>query len=130
MLDEQAVVSNRVKKILVVEDDEATGEVIQMVLAEEDSYSTFLVADPEEVLEVASSIKPNLFVIDYRLAYMDGIMLYDKLHTIEGLEDVPALIMSASLEQHGEELEARQLVGMEKPFDLDEFLETVKRMIA
>ena len=57
------------------------------------------------------------------------IELYDKLHAMPGLQDIPALISSVNIEQLESHLRARQLVGVGKPFDLDELLETVAKAL-
>jgi CheY-like chemotaxis protein len=118
-----------VKTIMVVEDDPDTGEVIRLVLVDETPYSILHVATASEALRVASTTHADLFIIDYLLAEMDGITLYDQLRTIPGLSEVPVLIISANLKSHEQELHARELVGVGKPFDLDAFIETVKKII-
>jgi DNA-binding NtrC family response regulator len=122
--------TEEVKAILVVEDDEGIGEVIQLALAEEPGYDTIVVANPYEALRVASNVKPNLFIIDYRLSSMNGIALYEQLHATDGLQGVPAILMSASIEQLQQELSERNLTGLAKPFSLDELVETIKQVAA
>jgi CheY-like chemotaxis protein len=117
-----------VKTIMVVEDDHDTAEVIQLVLVDETHYSILYVSTASEALRVASTTHVDLFILDYLLAEMDGITLYDQLRTIPGLADVPVII-SASLKSHEQELHERSLVGMGKPFDLDELLEAVNKII-
>jgi len=61
---------------------------------------------------------------------MNGLELYDLLHATPGLEDVPALLLTAAkLEALRPEIEKRRISALEKPFDLDEFLDTVQRML-
>jgi len=71
---------------------------------------------------------PNLFILDYRLPSMNGIDLYDQLHTVKGLEDTPGIMLSAYLPKH--EIEKRSLVALSKPFELDELLDTVEKLLA
>jgi CheY-like chemotaxis protein len=59
---------------------------------------------------------------------MNGIELYDRLHTAGGLEDVPTLFMSAVPPL--KELEKRRISYLEKPFELDEFLRKIKELLA
>ena len=58
---------------------------------------------------------------------MNGIQLYDSLHVISRLENVPAILLSSRLPRR--EVEKRSLIGMGKPFDLDELLETVNKAL-
>ena len=77
-----------------------------------------------------SHSKPDLFLIDYRLSEMNGLALYDHLHAIPGLENVPALLISSVLSDGlRHEAEQRKLAMLEKPFDLDVFLHTIHRML-
>jgi CheY-like chemotaxis protein len=58
---------------------------------------------------------------------MNGIELYDTLHTTEGLEAVPALFMSANVPMG--ELKKRQVHFIRKPFELDDILQTVEKLL-
>jgi DNA-binding NtrC family response regulator len=118
-----------VKTILVVEDDEATGEVITLALAEEAAYHVLVVSTASEALLAATTMPIDLFVIDYYLAGANGIELYDQMHCRQELHDVPVLLLSASLEQHVQELQERHLVGLSKPFELEELLQMIEQML-
>ena len=93
------------KVILVVEDDRDIGEVLVEAITYESPYQAMLATDGLDALRMVAGIKPGLFVLDYHLPGMNGIELYDRLHAIETLADVPALMMSARLPQ--QELEKR-----------------------
>jgi CheY-like chemotaxis protein len=115
------------KLILVVEDDTAIGTLLVQILAQETCYHALLAADGFEALNVVREIKPDLFILDYQLPAMNGIQLYDCLHIMNQLENVPAILLSARLPRH--EVEKRSLIGLGKPFDIDEFLETVDKAL-
>jgi len=59
---------------------------------------------------------------------MNGIELYDRLHTTQGLEHVRAIMISANLPQ--QEIRQRQIVGIRKPFGLDDLLNTIEKVLA
>jgi CheY-like chemotaxis protein len=115
------------KIILVVEDDDCIGRLLVEALTEETSYSTLLVTDGQQALKAIGQIKPCLFITDYHLPNMNGIELYDRLHAMPALKNTPAIIMSASLPE--EDVKKREMTAMNKPFDLDEFLNTVERLL-
>lgn len=121
--DEQTTV----KTILIVEDDNNIGEVFVQAISQETPYLAVLVADGVAALETVKGVKPNLFILDYQLPRMNGIELYDRLHAIKELEDIPAIMMSARLPR--QELEKRAMVGLNKPIDLDDFLQTIERLL-
>jgi DNA-binding NtrC family response regulator len=114
------------KTILVIEDDASIGEMLIDALSDT-SYQAFLVSDGQEALQVVHVIKPALFITDYRLPKMNGIELYDCLHAQQDLANTPAIIMSAYLPK--EEVKKRNLVGLEKPFELDQLFSTIEQLI-
>jgi CheY-like chemotaxis protein len=116
-----------VKTILVVEDDLGIGSFLTQAISQETHHQAMLAADGFQALNAITSIKPNLFILDYQLPRMNGIELYDKLHTTQGLEDVPAIVISARLPKH--DIEKRKIVGMSKPLELDEFLRTIEELL-
>jgi DNA-binding response OmpR family regulator len=118
------------KTILVIEDDESIGELIALALSQEAScYLPLVVTDSDGALALLTSQPVHLLLIDYHVAPLNGLALYDLLHAQHALRDIPVIIMSASLECHEQELGERNLTGLSKPFDLDELLAVVKQTI-
>jgi CheY-like chemotaxis protein len=115
------------KLILLVEDDIHIGEVLVEAISQETPYLAVLVPDAFTALQSVQSLKPDLFILDYQLPRMNGIELYDKLHAIEAFIHVPAIMMSARLPL--QELEKRKIIGMNKPLDLDDFLQTLDHLL-
>ena len=116
------------KTILVVEDDTSIREVLVVVISQETPYHALIVPDGFQALNVIKDITPNLFPFDYQLPRMNGIQLYDRLHITQGFEHIPAIMMSASLPQ--QEIRQRQIVGISKPFGLDDLLSTIDKVLA
>lgn len=117
----------QVKTILLVEDDDSIGALLVEALAQETPYQALLVTDGLQALQVVHKVKPCLFITDYRLPHMNGIELYDRLRATKELENTPAIIMSAYLPY--EEVKKRNLVSLNKPFELDEFLDTIENLL-
>ena len=117
-----------IKTILVVEDDEDMGTFLVLALREESPYQALLVRDGYQALKVVHDLKPSLFLLDYKLPGMDGIALYDRLHAITDLADIPTIIISATLPRRA--LQERHLTGVTKPYDLDQLLHTIDRLLA
>src|SRR5437588_11547265 len=117
----------KVKTVLVVEDDTGIGNFLVQAITQETSHHALLVADGFQALKAVASIKPSLFILDYQLPRMNGIELYDKLHTTKGLEEIPAIVISARLPKH--EIEKRKIIAMSKPLELDDFLNTIERLL-
>jgi len=121
----------RAKAILVVEDDEDIGEFIALAISMVANYYYHLVPDASQAIHFAKGIQPNLLILDYRLRDMNGLELYDQLHATPGLEAIPAILVTAvKLDVNlRSAIEKRQIIVVEKPFDLDEFLLTVQRLL-
>jgi len=119
--------SPSIKTVLIVEDDQDIGSFILRAILDETSHQAILVTDGQKALETIKSLKPNLLVLDYHLPRMNGIELYDHLRTHEELERVPVILMSARLPKN--EARKRNMVCLEKPFELDTLLKTIEDLI-
>jgi DNA-binding response OmpR family regulator len=116
-----------VKTVLVVEDDTGIGTFLIQAIQQETHYQAMLVTDGFQALKVVANIKPGLFILDYQLPRMNGIELYDRLHAIPDMEQIPAIIVSARLPRH--EIEKRKIIGISKPLELDDFLQTIEHLL-
>ena len=116
-----------VKTVLVVEDDIGIGNFLVQAISQETAHHALLVTDAFQALKTVASLKPSLFILDYQLPKMNGIELYDRLHTTNGLEEIPAIVISARLPKH--EIEKRKILSMSKPLELDDFLNTIERLL-
>jgi DNA-binding response OmpR family regulator len=116
------------KTILLVEDDINIGEVLVQAITQETSYRAILATNGFDALKFVENLTPDLFILDYQLPRMNGIELYDLLRTTAKLANVPAIMMSARLPQ--QELVNRDIIAMNKPIDLDDFLQTIDLLLA
>jgi DNA-binding response OmpR family regulator len=120
-------VDSPVKTVLVVEDDTGIGTFLVQAISQETLYHALLAPDGTQALKIVESIKPSLFILDYHLPGINGIELYDKLHAIKELNDVPAIVVSARLPKH--EIEKRHILSMTKPLELDDFLQAIENLL-
>ncbi len=117
-----------VKTIFVVEDDADIGEFVVQVLQQETPYLAVLATDGFQALKMLYSLKPDLFLLDYLLPSMNGLELYDRLQTVEVFKHLPTVFMSANMPTG--ELEKRQVYYLRKPFELEELLQVIERLLA
>jgi DNA-binding NtrC family response regulator len=115
--------------ILIVEDDEAIGDLLVQVLKSETPYLALLATDAAQALERVKAVKPNLFILDYHLPGIDGLELHDRLHAIEGLEEVPTLMIS-SHSPGRQAMKQRQITFLKKPFELVDVLNSVEALLS
>ena len=116
-----------VKTVLVVEDDEDIGAFIVQAIIQETPYQAMLATDGFQALKMVRSLIPNLFLLDYHLPSMDGIELYDHLRDSEELVDVPVFMFTADLPTP--ELREREIIYIQKPAELDELLQAVRKAL-
>ncbi|GLV57453.1 hypothetical protein KDH_42890 [Dictyobacter sp. S3.2.2.5] len=116
------------KKILIVEDDPNNGEFLSLVISQETIYTPILAANAEEALEVVQKMTPDLFILDYFLPPgINGFELYQQLHQQAGLKNIPTIFLSASTEK--EDIKQSNVLFLEKPFELDELLKTIEKVV-
>jgi len=117
-----------VQTILIVDDDEGIGEFLVTALTMEANYRALLMPNAALALEAVKTLIPNLFILDYQLPGINGLALADLLHAIDTLKYIPVLLMSANPPK--QELEQRSMTFLEKPFELDAFLQAVEHSLA
>ena len=118
---------NPMKTILLVEDDSIISELLIQMIKQETPYYICSVPDALVALELVKNIKPQLLILDYWLPFIQGIELYDRLHNTEGLEEVPAIMLSVNAPLR--EINQRDLTYIRKPFDMPKLLDTIHRLI-
>ena len=114
--------------ILVVEDEETISDFVVRLLELETPYKALSAANAVQALELVDVIKPDLFLLDYQLPGINGLELFDRLHTMQGLEAVPALMFSANALSQ-KPLQERHITFFMKPFDLDDLLQAVEKLL-
>ena len=115
--------------LLIVEDDESIGELLTQTIKSETPYAVLLVTDAVQALKAAEAFKPSLFILDYHLPGIDGLELHDRLHSIQGLETIPSLMMSSHSPSR-QAIRERQITFLKKPFDLAALLESIEKLLA
>ncbi len=90
-------------KILIVEDDLASSEMLRLSL-EKEGYECLLAENGNQALLMHSEHKPDLIISDVRMPEMDGIELLEKLRSIE--EETIIIIVTG---HSNEELALRSL---------------------
>ncbi len=84
------------KKIMVVDDDKEFLEELKETLALS-GYDLFAVNDAALVLGLASSIKPDVILLDLKMPKMSGFQVADELKHLSEVAHIPIIAMSAFL---------------------------------
>lgn len=131
MLDEQDSSSSEantfIHTILIIEDDKDIGSFLVEAIHQETPYHTLFAADGNQALNILHDWKPSLLLLDYGLPHMNGLELYDHVHAIQELEDIPVLILSANCPWS--EVKKRNIICLAKPVEIDELLKTIEHLL-
>lgn len=81
------------KKVLIVEDDEHISRIYDIKFSHE-GYQTLLARNGEEALEMISSKRPDLIMLDLMLPKKDGFMVLEEIKKDPELKNIPVLVIS------------------------------------
>lgn len=113
-------------RLLLVEDHPDVAEMTLEVLTERMSVDASWAANGSRAIEVAGTLRPDMFLIDLRLPDMSGFELARRLRTECGFDKTPMIALSgfSDLEERKAALAAGFDAFYTKPMDLS-LLETV-----
>ena len=118
------------KIVLIVDDDRDIGDILEQIILDQTDYRVVWIAESELALNAASYLRPSLLILDYMLPNIHGLDLYDRLQGIENMRDVPTILISASVTLPFEELRSRGIYILQKPFELNDFLDVLAQLLS
>ncbi len=115
--------------VLIVEDDVATGQIIESAINEERGYEAEVVASADAALASIARRSPDLMLLDIQLPGMSGLELYDRIRADDRFDGIPIVFETGGGREHAQELRDRGIATyVKKPFDLIELVRFVKRL--
>ncbi|MHA1484639.1 MAG: response regulator [Candidatus Thorarchaeota archaeon] len=118
------------KKILVVDDERITTQLVQAFL-EPEGFEVILAYDGVEALEVARAEKPDLILLDIVLPRKDGFDVCEELRSDPDFKDVRILMFTAK--GLSQDVERGRQVGCDeyiiKPFSGKNLLAIIKKQL-
>jgi DNA-binding response OmpR family regulator len=114
------------KKILLIDDDSAIRHVLVRILADE-NFGAFAAADGEEALACAARTRFDLILLNLKLPEKEGWASFQELSGL--YPQVPIILMTAESNQLFPALAAGARALLEKPFDFDRLLSTIRLML-
>ncbi|MBI4488919.1 MAG: response regulator [Deltaproteobacteria bacterium] len=91
------------KKILVVEDNEDTREILFYRLKAMGDFEVLLASNGKEALEMAEHSRPRLIIMDLKMPVMDGWEATKALRQTTWGKDVPVIALTAQAMEKDEE---------------------------
>jgi len=118
------------KKILIVDDERITTQLVQAFLEPHD-FEVVLAYDGVEALEVARAEKPDLILLDIVLPRKDGFDVCAELRSDPAFKDVRILMFTAK--GLSQDIERGRQVGADeyiiKPFSGKNLLAIIKKQL-
>ncbi|HEV7857950.1 MAG TPA: response regulator [Pyrinomonadaceae bacterium] len=120
---------NQGKRILVIEDDDETRELMRLAL----ERRGFLVLTAEDGLkgyEQAVSAEPDLIITDISMPAADGVQVVRRVRDTPSIADVPIIVTTGFGSGNATYSLSQGATAYEpKPVDPDSFLSTVERLL-
>jgi DNA-binding NtrC family response regulator len=117
------------KSILVVDDEKGQREILEMILTGE-GYDVTTASSGEAALKFAKERRFDLALTDLKMTGMDGIELLQHLLAQDSSIIVILLTAHGSIDSAKEALRRGAFDYLQKPYDRDTLLETIRRALA
>lgn len=113
-------------KILVIEDNEQNLYLVRFIL-ERSGYEVFAAPEGRSGIEMASTLRPDLILLDIQLPGMDGYAVARNLRQNPDLVDTPIVAVTsyAMVGDREKVMEAGCDGYIEKPIDPDTFVSQI-----
>ena len=116
------------RTILVVEDSEPIRRILALLL-EGHGYEVVAVAGGREGLALAQELHPQAITLDLSLPDLDGREVLRALKADASTENIPIIVVSAYASVLSAAERACAAEVLSKPFDVDELLSRVARVV-
>lgn len=118
------------KKILIVEDDEAIRLAIKELL-EDNGYEVAEAGHGDEAINYlkGTQVLPDLIILDLMMPVKDGFTFREEQESDPRLSHIPVVIMSADGQVRAKQFRVRAKDYIRKPVDINTMLDAVKRQL-
>ncbi len=116
------------KRILVVDDDLAIAELLEMILDEE-GYAVLLAYSGHESLRLARQHQPDLILLDLMLPDMHGTQVTQHLRSEPALRHIPIVVVSASKDMDAIVNTMDVQGAVAKPFQIATLLASIEQQL-
>src|ERR1700745_1862029 len=116
------------KNILVVDDEKSQREILELILSEQ-GYDVTTAASGEAAIKFARERRFDLALTDLKMTGMNGIELLQQLLALDSSIIVILLTAHGTIESAKEALRRGAFDYLQKPFDRERLLETIKRAL-
>lgn len=120
---------NQEKRILVIEDDDETRELMRLAL-ERRGFAVITAEDGLRGYEQAVSVEPDLIITDISMPSADGVHLVRRVRDTPGIESVPIIVTTGYGSGNATYSLSQGATAYEpKPIDAESLLASVERLL-
>lgn len=118
--------------VLYIEDNKDNVELVKLMLKDWRNIELFSSKRAEDGIKIATTLKPNLILMDIGLPGMDGFEALKRLRRLDETRRIPVIVISARAMKH--EVEAGKAAGFDdyitKPINADQLHRALDRLLA
>ncbi|BBP71185.1 hypothetical protein PHLH6_31890 [Pseudomonas sp. Seg1] len=115
--------------ILVVDDEYLIADILGFAL-EDDGFMVVKASNGKKGLEVLERERPDLIITDFMMPVMDGLEFAKAVRALPSANLLPIILISGAQAHLGMERSDLFDAVLEKPFNIDSILATVRRLLA
>ncbi len=116
------------KRILVLDDNQDILDIVHETLTYE-GFDVKSTSRSNAVMPLVEEFKPDLVILDYRVAGLNGGELCKQIKSHPDFKNVPVIIFSAYINHNDELFDYGCDAIINKPFDLSELVDKVNSLI-
>ena len=115
--------------ILVVDDEYLIADILSYAL-EDEGYMVVKASNGQKGLEVLERERPALIITDFMMPVMDGLEFANAVRALPAVNHLPIILISGAQAHLGMERSDLFDAVLDKPFNIDTILATVRRLLA
>jgi DNA-binding response OmpR family regulator len=116
------------KRILILDDNQDILDIVHETLAYE-QFDVQSTSRGDTVIPMLENFSPDLVILDYRVAGLNGGELCKQIKAHPDFSNVPVIIFSAYINHNDELFDYGCDAIINKPFDLSELVEKVNSLL-
>lgn len=120
---------NQNKKIMVCDDDQGILDVLQMLL-ESEGFDVVTEINSTNLIREMNNNSPDLLLLDLWMPVLSGDQVLKTLRTSEEYENLPVIVLSASVDGSSIANGAGATDFVPKPFDMDDLIIKIRGLLS
>ncbi len=116
------------RRVLVVDDEFSSAEVLALVLREE-GYEVTVASNGRQALDALERAAPDAIVTDYMMPVMNGAEMLRRVRADPRYARIPVVLMSGVPEERLAGFDGRYDRFLHKPFDIAQLMQALQALL-